>query len=64
MTDEFIYPNHRLIDTMQVAYPIRLLHVYLYMNSRHLINDLNDNKRTKRDVENTRGYMYVHVRMN
>lgn len=47
-----------IINTMQVAYPIRLLHVYLYMYSRHLINDLNDNKK---NLKRRGKYKGVHV---
>lgn len=48
---------------MQVACILRLLHVYMYMYSRGLINDLNENlkelKAMRKIQGGTRMYMYV-----
>lgn len=48
---------------MQVACILRLLHVYMYMYSRGLINDLNENlkelKGTRKIQGGTHMYMYV-----
>lgn len=48
---------------MQVACILRLLQVYMYMYSRDLINDLNENleefKKTRKIQGGTCMYMYV-----